>query len=254
MKVSEIIKRPPKILIYSGPGTGKTALTLTLGKRLQIIDLDDGLQCAFGLEDEFQKARLSVDVKQFLEPSPHTKATAYKRTKEYLIGVANDCIKGQYPFPCLALDSITRLADYALNYIMYNSGCIHQQPQIQHWGLAIGEVRQIIALLQSLPLVVIVIGHEQIKTIGKGPAAEDKIFLGLYGTNLPLQIPGYFDEMWRIRVKQIGSGKQQFLLETQATAIADAKSRACLPTRTDLKVGMWEILKLIGYEPKEVKE
>lgn len=250
MKVADLVKRPPKILIYSGPGTGKTALTLTLGEKLQIIDLDDGLRTANALEDKFKAARLAVDAKQFLEPSPHTSALAFKRTKECLIGIANDCQRGRYPFEFLALDSLSSLAEYALNYVMANSSRLGGQPEIQHWGLAISEVKQCLMILRSLPICVIVIGHEQIKTIGSGPSAEDKIFLGVYGQNLPLQVPGYFDEFWRMRVRPIGGGKFEYVVQTQATDVADAKSRGCLPNLTNAGGGMMDLLKKLGYEPR----
>jgi len=250
MKLKKIIQVPPKILIYSGPGTGKTALTLTLGSNLQILDLDGGLSTGLYLDDKFKKDRLEVDAIQILEQRPHLQATVFSRTKSKIIEIANDCAKHQYEYEVLALDSITALSNAALQSVMASSGDLHGKPQIQHWGLAIDEVKQVMAILASLPIVVVVIGHEQFKTLGKGTSQEDKIYLGIFGKNLPLQLPGYFDEFWRMRVLAAPGGKFSYKIQTYATPIAEAKSRSCLPNMTDSSCGMWELLKKIGYEKK----
>lgn len=248
-KVANIVFQSPKILIYSGPGTGKTALTLTLGEGLQILDLDRGLLTAIHLKDKWTEERQKVDAIQYYEEKPWLRATVFRKVKSKIIDIANQCNSGKYPFEAFALDSISALGEAALASVMDASSLLGKQPQIQHWGLAISEVKQVISILACLPIPVIVIGHEQIKTLSapSGLTTEDRIQLSIYGRNLPVQLPGFFDEFWRMRAKPIGGGKYQYLLQTRNTGLAEAKSRSCLPNNLDVECGMWAILEKLGY-------
>ncbi len=247
-KIKDLKGRPPKILMYSGAGTGKTALACTLGSSLELLDLDDGLQTALTLKDDFTKARHEVEATQFREEQPHVRADAYRKFKEHLIKITNLCHQGKYPYKALCLDSISALGEMALNNIMSNSGRLGDQPEIQHWGMAIGEIKQIMLMLRALPIVVVVIGHEMVKTIGPKGGQKDMILLSIYGQNLPGTILAYFDEVWRLRVKPKGQNKFDYVINTVNNGLADAKSRSNLPSGTNVNLGLPEILKQMGYE------
>jgi len=248
MKLSEIDRPAPNILIYGQVGCGKTALALTLGERAQVIDMDGGLRTGIKLKDVFTEARMSVDVKQFLEKEPHRIATSFGKCKTCVISIANQCNKNTYPFDALILDSLTVLAESALNYVLSNSSNLGKSPTQNQWMLAFNEIKQVLGIIKALPIPTIVIGHEQIKTVGD----EDRMQLAVSGKNLPTQITREFDEVWYMRAKPAGQGKCNYVIQTLADGVIEARSRDCLPNHTNVKIGMWKLLELMDYKVEEV--
>ena len=254
-KLSDVIKtsNPPKILMYGKVGSGKTALTLTLGSKLTMIDMDDGLRTGLTLQDKFTEDRKSVEVVQFLEREPHKTAGAFAAVKNYIYGLSSRFQKRPYPFEALALDSLTAYADAALNYIMFNSGKLGKQPEIQHWGLAFAEIKNVLQVMRSLPIIVVVIAHEQVKSVGTLESREESLEIAVKGRNLPAEICRLFDEIWYIRSRAAAGGKFDYVLQTHSDALLEARSRSQLPNYTNTNIGMWEIIRKLGYElPKEV--
>lgn len=254
MKVSDLQKNepPPNILLYGEVGCGKTILALTLGEDAQIIDVDLGLRSGYSLKDEFTTARMSVDVKQFAETSLPRKALAFEKTKSCIYDIATQCNQNRYPFNAVILDSLTVFAEQALNYILGNKGKIdHSKVEIQHWGMAFSEIKMVLAVLTSLPIPVIVIGHEQIKTYGKGKDAINKLELAIKGKNMPAEITRLFDEVWYMRTRMVAGGQRQYVIQTLHDGTILARSRACLPNMTDTKIGMWKLLAMMGYANQE---
>ena len=251
VKLSELKPTPPHICIYGEVGSGKTALALTCGARAQIIDLDNGLRTGIALHDQFREDRLQVDVKQFLELDPVNKITVFSRVKAYIYGLSRDMKAGNWPFEVLIIDSLSTFADSSVATIMHNSGRIGKNPEIQHWGMAITEIKNVLNVVKTFPCVVILIAHEQVKTIGTPPHEENKLELALFGKKLPSQIARYYDELWYLRNKPAGRGKISRTLQTVSNGIVAARSRDCLPDLTDADIGMWALLKKIGYEPKK---
>lgn len=247
--VADLQPKAPKVLIYGPVGAGKTALALTLGARAQIIDLDDGLSTGRTLDDKWRPERLKVDVIQYIEAEPHKRATVFSKTKSKIFDIANQITAKTYPFDALIIDSLSALAESAVTQIMANSGRIGDPPEIQHWGLAFSEIKNVIAVLRSMPIVVILIAHEQVKTIGKGANQESKLEIAISGKNLPSQITRYFDEVLYIRPKAIGGGKFEYNLQTKGDDRVEARSRMNIPNHTNTNVGMWELLKMMGYTP-----
>jgi hypothetical protein len=253
MKLSELPSKPPKILLYGEVGAGKTALGLTLGENCQVIDMDDGLKTGLTLKDDWLETRKKVDVKQYFETDPAKKAEAFTKMKQYVYSIPQEIQAKRYPFQALLLDSLTTFGDSAVAYVMANSGKIGQNPEIQHWGLAFTEIKNVLAVLRTLPIVVVLIAHEQSKTTGKGQDAETKLEIAIPGKNLPSQICRYFDELWYLKAVPVQQGKRQYVLKTISDAFLTARSRSQLPDRTDTKVGMWELIKLLGYVPPKME-
>lgn len=249
MLLSEMNAKPPKILLYGDLGTGKTALSLTLGHGTLVLDFDDGLMTGRTLKDKFASERQKVEVKQFLEENPHKTAVAFSKGKTFVIGLANDLAAKRVSYRALIVDSLSSLAEAAVAQVMSNSGRVGGTPEIQHWGIAFSEIKQFIGVLRSLPIPVVLIAHEQVKSIGSGVNKEDKLEIAVSGKNLASQIARYFDEIWYMRARPVGAGKTQYVIQTVVDGKIPCRSRACLPNYTDTEVGMWELIKLCGYVP-----
>ncbi len=253
MKVSDLQKNepPPNILLYGEVGCGKTILALTLGEHAQVIDVDLGLRSGYSLKDEFTDARMAVDVKQFQETSMPERAIAFAKTKSCIFDIATQCNQHRYPFKAIILDSLTVFSEQALAYILGNANKIGKNPEIQHWGMAFSEIKMVLAVLTSLPIPTIVIGHEQIKTYGTGKDAVNKLELAIKGKNMPAEITRLFDEVWYMRTRMVAGGQRQYVIQTLHDGSVLARSRACLPNMTDTKIGMWKLLEMMGYKRQE---
>lgn len=255
MILSELKPKPPKILLWGPLGSGKTALALTGGARAEVADIgEDGLTTGLTLEDTWTAERKKVSVKQFHNLQPHRVADACSRLKQYVTEISDRCTKGTYPYDMFILDSISELQRLAVQQIMYNSGKIGKQIEIQHWGLAFNEMEMILDIIKSLPIVVIAIGHEQFTTLGDGDDKIDRVELALQGKNQPTRVPRGFDEIWYMRVRPQGGGKNAFVVQTQRDAVIVCRSRGNLPNMTDVSIGIWGLIAKLGYKPPERKE
>jgi len=249
MKLHELQPKPPKILLYGDLGTGKTALALTLGEGTLVLDMDDGLLTGKNLNDGFTKQRQNVEVKQFFEDNPQKTATAFSRLKAYVVGLANDFSAKKIFYRAIVVDSLSSLAEAAVAQVMSNSGRVGGTPEIQHWGIAFSEIKQVIGIIRTLPVPVVLIAHEQTKSIGTGVNKEDKLEIAVSGKNMASQIARYFDEIWYMRARPSGGGKNRYVIQTTGDGKIPCRSRACLPNDLDTTVGMWEIIKQCGYVP-----
>tara|TARA_R100000306_G_C4370521_1_gene139757 strand:+ start:452 stop:1213 length:762 start_codon:yes stop_codon:yes gene_type:complete len=244
MKVTDLKPKPPKILLYSGAGTGKTAFVSTLGEGLQLYDLDDGITTCLTLEDEHSKARKSIDVRQCLEDDP-TKAMAFKKLQSYLNGVVKECHNGTYAFNALAIDSFTALADYAIRFAKYNSGHLAEpRVSLPEYGVAFSILEDVVLTLRALPILTIIIFHEMNIEIDETNTVE----IAIPGKQLPYKIPRFFDEIWYLDVKRRAQNKVERRLFTAKTPAIRARSRLNVPDNTNIDVGLPKILKDVGFD------
>lgn len=253
MKVSELQLGPPRVLIYGDVGDGKTALSLTLGARAQVLDFDNGLRTGVTLNDKFKADRMAVDVKQFLETDPAKQATVYTKAKNYIYDLSSAIRKGDWPYDAIIIDTLSAFAWSAVHNVMANSGRLGKNPEIQHWGLAFTDIKNVLAVLCSLPCVVVLTAHQQVESVGQGDERIDKYQLAIPGKNMPTEIMRLFDEVWYLKSKPSGGGNRAYIIQTRTDALKIARSRGNLPDNTDSSVGMWELLKKCGYEPPERK-
>lgn len=251
MKLSELAASKPKaphILLYGEVGCGKTALALTLGQRAQLLDIDDGFMTGASLKDKHHAARIGVDVVQFPEPQPHLKATQFASVKRHVINSANALAGKRYPFSALIIDSLSSLAESAVAMVMANSSRIQETPEIQHWGMAFSEIKNVLAVVRAMDIVVVLIAHEQVKSIGEGKTKRDTIEIAVQGKNLPSQICRYFDEIWYLDTRPAGGGKLKYTIKTLGDGTVPARSRLGLPDQTEVTdLDLWSLLAKYGY-------
>lgn len=256
MKVADLVSAPPKILIYAGAGTGKTALALTLGASCLYLDLDDNMDVAFGLKDNLQKDRLSVEVEQFLDTPRRTQA--FTQLKQRVFKIAQECHNGTFEYKVLVLDSLTSLAVAAQNMVMAGSNKVGDNPQIQHWGLLLTEIENVVTILRSLPIIVFMLAHETTFT------SDDisKIQIAIPGQKLPGRITRMFNEIWYFRSQPKGEGIHQMYIQTVPTSTVTCRSGRGLKTGTPFatidkqgnptaSIGLWTILSQLQERSKE---
>lgn len=246
-KPSDLVRTPPKVLLWGKPGTGKTPFLTSYGKGLQLIDCDNGLRSSITLKDSWYESRQQIDVIQILENNP-LEATAWKRMKDTIADIYTQCQRKTYPYEVLGIDSFTVLADYALRHVMKGVGKLNQTPRIQDWGLAIQEVDNLFVWIRAMPIPVIMIFHDR---EGEETLGETKIVtseIAIFGRQLPRKIVSYFDEIIRVLARQVG-GKLDPYLQTIPDAFTVVRSREALPDGLKTSIGLKELLSKIGWKP-----
>lgn len=244
MKLKDVELKRPKVLFYGPPGSGKTGFVLTLGEHLTIIDIDDGLLTGKRMEDEFKDVRVEAEVKPCWEDNPIQKPIAFQKAESYIKGFSKECREGNRPTKALAIDSLTTLMESALHHVQKVNGRAGERISLNEWGLAINGVKRIMAILKSIPAIVILVCHEDMYEVD----GETKVRMSVQGRKLPAQLPAFFDEVWRARVVNLEGGKTGFRIQTKGTASCIARSRCNLPNNLDMNIGMPEVLKLMGYK------
>jgi hypothetical protein len=239
MKLEDLQVKAPKILLYGPPGSGKTALALTVGEAGHVLDLDEGVMTGLTLDDKFKDVRRKVEVNQFFEEDP-TKGEAFAKVRAALYKISNLCRSGDYPYRVLVLDSLTALVEYSMRSVLWNSGDVEKRMEIQHYGLAFQQVKNLFAIIKSLPISVIVIAHDMVDENGN-------ILLATSGQKLPYELPRYFDEFWYAKKKPAAGGKTSFTIQTKPTHRLTCRSRFNIPDGASMDTGMQRMYEIMGY-------
>ena len=244
VELKDLKLRPPKILLMGTFGTGKTALSTTLGRHAVVIDLDDGLRTALTMKDKFTKDRGLVDVKVCWGQDPK-KAMEFDKARSFVNGISDECRGGRFKRRALIIDGYSGLADSAVRTVMASSGDLEATPQLQPYV----KFENLLYVVKSLPLVVIVIAHLRRVDIGESSIFE----LQTPGKKLPQKIPTFFDEVWNAKIRG-----QEYVIQTRGTSAMPCRTRAGLQDLTKQNLGMVEILRMIGHDieedPSDTKE
>lgn len=243
VKLSEIARRAPRILLLGPHGTGKTALTLTLGARLRMVDVDDGVLTGQTFKDGFTKDRGEVEVKSCAEdrpdiPSACTKALAAVKQFD------KEIRSGKCPQQAIALDSFTRLQEAAMSEVLYADGKLGEPPLMQHWQPCYAKLQVILNYLRTMPCAVILIGHLQRIDV------NGKIISDLFcsGKALGPKVPTYFDEVWIMDLRKDAEGKMEYVVQSKPSQGMQTRTRYNLADAKRADLGLVRIFKDMGYE------
>ena len=252
-KLKDMKLRPPRIIIFGPPGTGKTALLLTAGVRLQILDLDGGLRTGLTLQDKFYAERQEVEVKDCFETNPFA-PTAFDRTLSFVKSFAKDCRAGKPPAQILGIDSWTSVCMAAQDAVAAQNNRVGEKLRKIDWLNIIAMLTGLSTLIRTCPAVVIMTAHqmytyeaENIATKADESPENAKATMMSVGTKLPSIIIGAFDELWHVKIVEAPGGKVKFVIEAQPTDKLAVRTRMQLPKGCDTSEGIVSLLMKIGH-------
>ena len=224
------------MLIFGGSGTGKTYFAGTAGSRTLFINIGAGMATlqAPDFTDKYKVDPLVVTIPIGMES--HDTITD---TLDYYIQSKSD------EFDTIVIDDASSLNKSAMyKAIQVNSDLNKSQtlanykslgeivPGIQDYGEEMNIVadflRQYTEIAKGANKHLIVTAHERL-TYRKAQKPNDpptlvKIRPAFTGQTFPDQVPGYFDEVWRLTV--VGRGASlRHRITTQPSEILTAKSR-----------------------------
>ena len=148
------------------------------------------------------------------------KPTATLEIEKKISELQKDC-----PYETIVDDSLTSIAEAAMNRILFANGRAAGVPQLQDWLQQMNWIRNHILTLRAMPVHVVVIAHEAITQDENTGAVQA---LPLLTGKLAGRIGAFFDEVYNAQAVSKGKDTEYRLL-TKATSIYTAKSRlGCL--------------------------
>jgi hypothetical protein len=245
MKIADLKLAPPTIALYGEFGSGKTALALTLGKRLKMLSLEGtNLRVGVSLKDKFLNDRMEVDLEEFSDPDIG-KAVAFEKIKARVVEIVKEVSVGKNQYQAICMDSLTALLSEGTRAIVRRGGKnpLTQNLSQPEWGTLFTEVGGIIRMFKAIPILSIMILHEQIVYVNDVPQRQ----LAIPGNKFYPTVPRQFDEIWYTKVKSSKDGGV-YSLQCRSDGTSKAKSCSHLPMNLDQNLGMVEILRKAGYE------
>lgn len=228
---------------------------MTAGKKIQIAMTDrGGWSPARSMKDQFETVRLECDIIECYE-DVKTPGSGFAKVQKAVQDVMDKVRANTYEYPIFAIDSLTTLGDQAMRSVLHNGGKMTEYGalrvsgnstgiEIQHWGLAMVQVENILTMLRSLPICTIVAAHEVSETVDERTIKS----VSVIGAKLAPKLPAFFDEQWYANTKPGAGGTVDYVIQTKMTPSINAKSRNNLPDGTKTSIGLPAMLKLMGYE------
>jgi hypothetical protein len=211
--------KPPHIIIYGQPGTGKTAWAMTVGERGTMLDLDGGYVTATTLYDQHREKRLKCNIELFKPESP-TDYGMFNKVKARVHQIYEQVRTKNPAAPkILIVDTLT-----ALNAAAERQVVPVGQAKIQDWGMIINEILQVTQMLSWLDIPVILLAHQQSQMTDD----NELISIGVAGKHTGKNIVAGFDELWYSKVVRdpVKAGAPaQYVLQTRPTAQVVVRSR-----------------------------
>jgi len=247
-KLKDLKLRPPRIIIYGIPGTGKTALGLTGGARVLALDVDGGMRTGLTLQDKFHSERLEVEVKDCFETNPFI-PTSFGRVLSFVKSFAQECRAGKPPAKILMIDSWTSVCMAAQDQVAAQNNRVGQKLRKIDWLDIISMLTGLSTLIRTCPAVVIMTAHQMYVYGGEEEKPENATAsMMCVGTKLPSIIIGAFDELWHVKTIDAAGGKTAFVIEANPTDKLAVRTRMQLPKGCKTSEGIVELLKRIGHD------
>jgi len=130
-------------------------------------------------------------------------------------------LQKECPYETIVVDSLTTVADLAMNKVLFVNGRAKGTPQLQDWLQQMNWLKNFIVTMLALPKHVVFIAHEHIeKDENLGTLQALPLVTGKLAGKLGL----YFDELYNSQMVMKGK-ESEFRILTRATSIYTAKSR-----------------------------
>jgi len=199
----DITKLKLKVMVYGKSGTGKTTFATTFPKPY-IFDFDNGMLSQRGKD-------IPYDV--------YGKED-WLKFESKLSEFEKDC-----PFETLVIDSVTTMEEYLLDHLIELTR--KPRPTQLEWGQLVLDLADVFLRINKFKVNVLVVAHEEM--VQDGLTGEVITRPLIYGKKLPVQLPLFFDEIYRAQTSRDDKGKSVYQILTTADTRYIAKSRlACL--------------------------
>lgn len=230
-----------KILMVGTPGAGKTGSLISLasaGFKIKMLDLDNGVEILQNLAPTSSSIEVETITETYksISGKPLASGLAYPAAMKLLDKwpvewdadgkpSAFTKITEFGPDTVFVLDSLTRIGQYAMDYVASLVGRVGQQPQIQDWGEAMRLQEGMIKLLTSDAVKCHVIIMAHVKFL---EAEENQASIGLpsaLGKQLPPLVGSYFNSTLFVKSQGVGAGAKR-LIYTKSPGIVETKTPA----------------------------
>lgn len=254
MKPTDLVEKPPSILIYGPPGSFKTGL-VSQASGAYLFDFDDGMKTALKVQDKFTNRRHQIEFDTYNDELV-TKPTAWLNARSKIQQISNDSANKKFNFDGIIIDSLTGMVRAAQLYVMSLDGDPLAKPHIKHWGDMVHQVESALSILRGIRCLKIVTAHELF--VEKEIKSEDgKKVLSTKTSYHPMSVTQkhsinklmwLFDEVWHSEVHLGARSKSLWVLSSRSTDAIKCRTRSGFPERfTHNDVGLEGVLKEIGY-------
>lgn len=228
--ISSFIPGSMNALAYGRSGTGKTHFAATFPKPVLFIDADKGMlsvKASTRLKDKDQI--FFVPVADKLEGQKVNNPMGFVTIKAVFDQLKSSGKYGELSPKTLVLDTLTSASAFCMKHVLFSAGHVGQQPTQPDWGTFRRELIYIIEVGIALDINFICLAHEQYI---KDELSGRTWCLPMLNGKLAYELSGYFDEVYHMEPKQIGT-QTKYQMTIKATGLVTAKSRLDLDSPID---------------------